>query len=256
MQNIFPMKTRLLHDISQLQPSASVVAVDHPMENDALVFWAQLLVPNATLNKLRDLLCEEEDARAERFKFPHLQRNYIVCRAILRQLLGIILMVDPISVPIEYNAWNKPFINMKQEQGTLKFNLSHSGHYAIYAFTWNREIGIDLERIEHKKAIESISNRYFTPNEIRALVSLPPSERLDAFYTCWTRKEAYIKAVGRGLDIPLDSFEVSVKPNEAAALTAHSRQPCELARWQLMDLSDVLPMGGFRAALAVEQGQY
>src|SRR5262249_50978106 len=117
------------------------------------------------------------------------------------------------------------------------------------AVTRGREVGVDLERVRAEVATEEIAARYFSAREVRTLMALPPPLRPDAFFRCWTRKEAYLKATGAGLSLDLNRFDVSLKPGEPAALLATRDDPAEVRRWSLEHL---VPGPGFVGALAAE----
>jgi 4'-phosphopantetheinyl transferase len=131
----------------------------------------------------------------------------------------------------------------------LRFNLSHAHERALYAFARGAEIGVDVEYVRQDFACEEIARRFFSPREVADFCSLPKSQRALAFFHCWTRKEAYVKAIGEGLSMPLNEFDVSLLPGQPAALLRNSRQPGEVRRWSMQAL-DVA--SGYAAALAVE----
>jgi 4'-phosphopantetheinyl transferase len=131
----------------------------------------------------------------------------------------------------------------------VNFNLAHSHGKAIYAFSRGRDLGIDLEFIREDFGGEEIAERFFSASEIAALKAVPVDLAKQAFFNCWTRKEAYIKARGEGLSMPLDVFDVSLSPGEAAALLCNHKEPAEVARWAMQELS--VP-AGYVAALVVE----
>jgi 4'-phosphopantetheinyl transferase len=137
----------------------------------------------------------------------------------------------------------------KANHGELGFNLAHSHELALYAITRGREVGIDLERIRSNLVDEQIAERFFSPREVVVLRGLPTHRQREAFFNCWTRKEAYVKAKGQGLSIPLDQFDVSLAPGEPAALLSTQWHPQEASRWSLQKLN---PGCGYVAALAVE----
>jgi 4'-phosphopantetheinyl transferase len=131
----------------------------------------------------------------------------------------------------------------------LRFNVSHSQDLALFAFSVARELGVDVERMDPAVASERIPEHFFSPGECAALRALPTEQQPEAFFACWTRKEAYIKAKGKGMAIRLDQFDVSLVPGEAAALLKTAEGPREACRWSLHALS---PAPGFAGALAVE----
>jgi 4'-phosphopantetheinyl transferase len=126
----------------------------------------------------------------------------------------------------------------------LRFNLSHSHQFAFFAFCLDHELGIDIEKIKPEVAFEGIENHYFSPKERAELETLPRDLRPEGFFLCWTRKEAYVKATGEGLKVPLESFSVSLTPGNPAVLQSSDEQ-----RWSLYSLH---PTAGFVGALTVE----
>ncbi|HEV3143244.1 MAG TPA: 4'-phosphopantetheinyl transferase superfamily protein [Gemmataceae bacterium] len=193
-------------------------------------------------------LAEEERIRARSFSQPQLQHRFVVGRGMLRRILAQYLRQSPAQVQFSYTAYGKPFLRGEQEHG-LRFNLSHSAEHALLAVTRGRAIGVDLERIRPDFATDEIAQRFFSEREWQELRQLPEPDRTATFFRCWTRKEAFIKAVGEGLSFPLDAFAVSLAPGEPAALRWLRDDPVAVCRWQLRDLQ---APPGFLAALAVE----
>jgi 4'-phosphopantetheinyl transferase len=148
------------------------------------------------------------------------------------------------------NDYGKPALDLDMPQDRiLNFNLSHSNEQVLLAFTTVRQIGVDIEYMRPDLDYQSLAEHYFSPLENQLLQGLPTSARLEAFYQCWTRKEAYIKARGKGLSIPLDSFDVSLQSDEPARLLNSREDPQEAARWRLCALH---PDPNYAATLAVE----
>jgi 4'-phosphopantetheinyl transferase len=148
-----------------------------------------------------------------------------------------------------YNQYGKPFLAPEFSSYRLNFNLSHSGTMALYAITRNRGIGIDVERVRSDVDYEEIAKQFFSANEGTTLRAIPTEKKPEAFYHCWTRKEAYIKAHGEGLSLPLDSFDVSFPPGEPPVLLITRDEPQALSPWTLLDLKPGL---GYMGALAVK----
>jgi 4'-phosphopantetheinyl transferase len=190
-------------------------------------------------------LASDERARARAFSFAADRDRFVVARAALRSLLAAYLDLDPRRLRLGSGPLGKPIL---LEDGPIRFNVSHSDNLVLVAVAREREVGIDVERIRENTALEEIAIRNFSPAEVRALLSRPPEQRTSAFFSCWTRKEAYLKARGAGLHYPLDQFDVSLAP-EPAALCEDRVAPGDAARWSLRDLA-VAP--GYAAALAVE----
>ena len=170
----------------------------------------------SALARLRAALSTDEKARADRFHFAKDKNHYTVARALLRELLGSYLEQRPDSLEFSYGPHGKPALAGKNASSGLSFNLSHSFGLAVYAFAKERNLGIDVERLQPESAGEDIARRYFSPREVGDLRSLPPEAKAAGFFSCWTRKESYIKALGTGLHTPLDSFSVSLLPGQPA----------------------------------------
>jgi 4'-phosphopantetheinyl transferase len=190
-------------------------------------------------------LSADETQRASSFHFDKDRNRYIVAHFSLRDILGRYLGAEPAQLEFSIDEYGKPSL-LKHK---LEFNLSHSGSFALVAITQNRIIGVDVERMREGISSHSIARQYFSPAEVAELETLPIEQRETAFFTCWTRKESFIKAKGLGLSLPLDSFDVSLTPNEHAILRAVRPQPQEAACWKLLSL-DVAPR--YAAAVAVE----
>ena len=217
--------------------------------NNEIHVWRVFLDQTAfCLQSLQQTLSIDEQTKAERFYFKKDQEQFIVGRGALRAILSRYLDISPSGLKFGYNLYGKPFLVPTQGGTTLRFNLSHSDGMALIAFSKNRDIGIDIERIRTDFPCQQIAN-FFSPLENAVFRSLPEHLQNKAFFTCWTRKEAYIKAVGKGLSIPLDRFDVAFAPGEPAALLHFQDNPQEISRWSLIEL---IPGSDMVAALAVE----
>jgi 4'-phosphopantetheinyl transferase len=218
-----------------------------PLSDHGVHVWRiSLECDDAILVQLRETLVEEERQRAARFHFEKDRRHFIAGRGALRAILALYQDCSPDEVRFAYTSYGKPHLAGETE---WRFNLTHSHGLALLAVTRSREIGVDVERIRDNLEGEQLAQRFFSPREVAALRSLPAELRREAFFHCWTRKEAYIKAVGKGLTLPLDRFDVSLRPGEPAALLATHDEPSEVRRWSMRSLS---PGEGYVGALAVE----
>ena len=206
----------------------------------------ELNVPEDDLGRLHASLSQEEVTRAERFVRPIHGRRFVVAHGVLRLVLAKYLVVDPKSIEFQKNEHGKPDLVHKS---AITFNLSHSGDLALIGVTEGRAIGVDLERFRERLEMEKISRRYFSPGEVATLFRFPERARERAFYTCWTRKEAYIKARGEGLSLGLDRFDVAFASDEAPGLLRSDKGEEELKRWSFLDLK-VRPR--YAAACVVE----
>lgn len=216
---------------------------------DVHVWCASLDLSASQVKSLQDSLARDELSRAGQYQFQKDRDHFIVARARLREILGRYLKTAPQELRFCYGPYGKPALVANIDKQTLHFNVSHSHGMALYAITREREIGIDLERVRPGLMDEKLAECCFSPQEVGQLHKLPENLQQKAFFTCWTRKEAYLKARGEGLHLELDSFDVSIAPGEPAALLRSSAGPEEISRWSIYDL-DVGP--DFAAALMVE----
>jgi 4'-phosphopantetheinyl transferase len=190
-------------------------------------------------NEMRQYLTDDELARADRFRFDGPRRQFIVCRATLRQLLGSCCGVAPGEVPLKYSNRGKPYLSfdgLNAQTPHIEFSVSHSGDLGLIAITLEVIVGIDVEECNPKVKTEGLAKRYFAPAEVEELSTLAETEQLAGFYRGWTCKEAYIKATGRGLSMPLDSFAVSIDPKKPASLLHVDDMPDEPNRWSIQAL--------------------
>lgn len=215
---------------------------------DVHVWRVSLHTASAPAQKLHRLLADDEVNRAQRFYFSRDRDNFVVVRGLLRVLLGAYLQIPPQAIKFQYGAGGKPLLASDQTHVALDFNLSHSRELALLAFTYNQAIGIDLEYVQPEIVWEQIAERFFSPQEIASLRALPDNLQPAAFFNCWTRKEAFIKATGEGLSRPLDQFSMSLVPDEAARLLTIQGKPDELSKWFVQDLQ---PRPGYAAAIVV-----
>ncbi len=197
---------------------------------------------------MEPVLSDVEKDKARRFHFQQDRERYIAAKACQRSVLGGYLGVEPGSLVFDLNPFGKPSLGGETARGDLQFNLSHTRGLGMLAAARGDELGVDVEQVRDREVDLGIARRFFSPHEVAALEGLPPDEQKVAFYACWTRKEAYIKARGEGLSIPLDQFSVSLAPGRPPALVSHETEPEETRRWDLYNL-DLGP--GYAGALAV-----
>lgn len=230
----------LKHQLAQLVPLKS---------KEVHVWCAHLMCDSAQIYEYSQSLGADELQRAHRFHFHKDQNRYVVARGVLRAILGSYLNCGRQNVQFGYSPHGKPFLSGKHEKTALRFNLSHSDELALYAFTLDSEIGVDIERIRFDFEIGEIAQQFFSAKENEDLVAVKGQLKYEAFFNCWTRKEAYIKARGEGLSLPLHEFDVSLAPGEPTALLNCRTDSREVSRWSLSSLN---PAEGYKAALAVE----
>jgi 4'-phosphopantetheinyl transferase len=220
------------------------------LSSDEVHVWrVSLDQSQATIERLKRLLATDELAKAGRFRFAKDRNQFIIGRGLLRVLLGRYLACVPAQIHFRYSSYGKPSLEDGTQAG-LQFNLSHSHQMALLAFACDRNVGVDIEYMRPDVEFEQLAQHFFSPTECAVLLDMAPALRKETFYNCWTRKEAYIKARGEGLSMPLDLFDVSLRPGEPAALLQCRENPAEVARWSLHAL---MPGEQYAAALAVEK---
>ncbi|MFZ0318420.1 MAG: 4'-phosphopantetheinyl transferase superfamily protein [Candidatus Sulfotelmatobacter sp.] len=199
-------------------------------------------------NRWYSRLSEDEQIRADRFHFPRDRQLFTASRAILKIILASYLATEPNAVTFSYSEKQKPALGAVHAASDITFNISHSGGMGLMAFTRRREIGVDIEQVRRDFEVEGIANRFFSENEQAQLANLPGIDRFEGFFRCWTRKEAYVKATGDGLSLPLHQFDVSIASSETNALLATRPDNAESALWSLRD---VTAPAGYVAAICV-----
>lgn len=214
---------------------------------DVHVWRVDLVQPDDIVQKFRATLENEEIFRADRFHFEKDRRAFTVSRGFLRHVIGRYLETKPEAVRFSYGPYGKPVLNGEYKDSAVRFNMSHSRAVGLVAVTEGRELGVDVEYIRADFATEDIARRFFSAREVEAFNALPNEEKVAAFFRCWTRKEAYIKAIGRGLSQPLDGFDVTLVPDVPPALLRADDD--DASRWSLTDIE---VSEDYAAALVIE----
>jgi len=223
---------------------------DIHLKNENVDIWCIPLKMNEfKMNTFLKSLSDDEREKAGRLRFNHVKEAFIASRGLLRLILSTYLNIKPQDLEFRYGEHGKPFIQDGFGHGGLTFNMSHSHGMALYGVGLNRSVGVDIEKIRSDMSFENIAKRFFSPPEYEALLKLPPDQIETAFFRCWTRKEAYIKAKGAALSSSIKHFSVSLAPGEPAALLEHQLDAAEVTRWSILDL-DVGP--DYAAALSVD----
>ena len=220
----------------------------HLAADEVHVWRAELDLPPTQLRRLKSTLTPDESERADRFRFEKDHQHYIAARGILRTILSSYLCISPERLRFVYSDYAKPSLAPEFAHHDIQFNLSHSAGLALYAVTYRYDVGIDVEHIRTNFEHEEIAQRFFSPREVAILNTVSPHLKPLAFFNCWTRKEAYIKAQGQGLSLPLDRFDVSFAPGEPAQLLLSLDNPQEIGEWSLLALT---PGHDYAGALAV-----
>jgi 4'-phosphopantetheinyl transferase len=221
------------------------------LKSDEIHVWRVALgQPDDVVNSLEEILSEDERRRAGRFLKTQDQRRFTVARAALRAILGNYLALPPREVRFRYADHGKPELDLPRNEDSIRFNLSHSHELALCAVCRDREVGIDVEYVRAGFPVDEIAPQFFSQAENAALAALTPDERARAFFACWTRKEAYIKADGKGLSIPLDRFDVSVDPAAAKFPLHVNGDPIASSEWLIQSLR---PHEDYFAAVAARR---
>jgi len=177
-----------------------------PLHEHVDIWKICLKASDSQLSDYWQILSTEEKDRALQFYFKKETNAFIVSRAMLKTLCANYLYLKPQEIQLSYGEFGKPYL----KASNLDFNISHSAGQALMAFTSGSEIGIDIEKLNPDIEIEKLVKRFFSINEAKTVLALERSQRVTAFFKCWTRKEAFIKAVGKGLSFPLDQFDVTI----------------------------------------------
>lgn len=214
--------------------------------DDVHVWSAELDQSSALVRSLRKFLTVHELGRVAHFHLDEHRRRFMVARGLLRVILGCYLNIGAETLRFSYGPYGKPAL---ASDDSLNFSLSHSDGLALLAFARERRIGIDLEHIRTDIRYQQIAKRFFSVGENAELMSLRPDIRLEAFFACWTRKEAYLKATGEGLAHSLSRIVVSCAPDEPVEILEINEDPDLAGLWSLRHLT---PRSDYIAALAVE----
>ena len=218
--------------------------------DEAHLWRGRLDRPPAQVEHLWRLLSDDERSHAARFHTAQLRDRFIAGRGTLRMLLGAYARVDPGQLRFGYTAYGKPYLEHPRCQPEMQFNLAHADDMLLLAFTRTHPIGVDIELVRRDPEFDALTlaARFFAPDEYKALLQLSAALQPIGFFNAWTRKEAFIKARGAGLSLPLDSFSVSLAPNDEPRITRVADDLGGPARWRLMSFEPVM---GYIAALAV-----
>lgn len=197
-------------------------------------------------SELAASLSADERARAARYRRPRDRQRFERRRGWLRRILGAYLGRPPGEVRLQYDAHGRPIV---AGCGGPHFSVSHADGRVLCALVRGRRVGVDLVCARPGRADDEVARALFAPAEIAALRALPPEARARAFHRCWTRKEAYVKARGKGLALPLDAFEVSLGPEPWTTLVRCALDPGERTRWGFLLLE---PFAGYVGSVAIE----
>jgi 4'-phosphopantetheinyl transferase len=223
----------------------------HPdMAGDEIHVWCAGLDNLASeLPAFARPLSENERKRADRFQFDRDRNRFIVRHGLLRMILGRYLNIEPARVALAYEARGKPMLYGPAFMPPFHFNLSHSNGLALIAGTRQAALGVDVEHVRFVPEADQIAAKFFSPREGAMLNAIPAEQKMEAFFHCWTRKEAYLKATGEGIAEALPRIEVSLKPGQPARLLKINGDALAASLWTLSALA---PAPGFVGALAIK----
>jgi 4'-phosphopantetheinyl transferase len=223
----------------------------HPLDlpTDAVhVWWVDLRVSSDCTTRFIATLSADERARADRYRFPEHRERFIAAHGALRDILSRYLNLPASQLAFSITPHGKPAL-ADLDQAWLQFNLSHSGDLALVAVARDHPVGIDVEQMIPPEDFPRLVEQFFSANENAAFRALPESKRAAAFFAGWTQKEAYVKALGTGVSLPLDHFDVTLDPDAPARLLADRRHPNHVATWSLHTFT---PAPAYLASLAIE----
>jgi 4'-phosphopantetheinyl transferase len=209
-------------------------------KSEVHVWKINLAVPPAETSRLGNFLSAPEREQGARFHFAQDQRRFVVRRAILRRLLAASLETKPATVQFKILSHGKPQVSGQKSSDGLQFSCSHSADLALVALARGRELGVDLEQHRPLAEAEELAGKFFSSSEISELAALPEPLKTAAFFNGWTRKEAFLKAIGLGLAFPLDRFSVALTPDRSAALLSVDDDLKAAQKWTMISL-DVRP---------------
>jgi 4'-phosphopantetheinyl transferase len=229
-------------------------APEHPdMAGDEIHVWCADLDKLATeLPEFASPLSESERKRAARFRFDRDRNRFIVRHGVLRIILGNYLNIEPSDVAFSYESRGKPIVSVPDTALHFHFNLSHSNGLALIATTRRAALGVDIECVRILPEAEQIAAKFFSPRESAMLNAVPAEQKMEAFFHCWTRKEAYLKATGEGIADALPRIEVSLTPGQSARLLKINGGTTAASLWTLNALA---PAPGFVGAVAIKAGR-
>lgn len=222
------------------------------MKKDEIHVWQiDCDPPYDWLKKLRELLTDEEEKRADRFHFEKDRNTYIASRAGARILLGEYTGRTPSEIEFGYGEKGKPFLSRQDGDPDVTFNSTHSGACVLLAFSLARRVGIDVEWRGRKVTDrDGLVERFFSRAENRQYSKIEDKLREEAFFNGWTRKEAFVKAIGSGLWIGLESFDVTIHPADKAAITEIRHPGEDAAEWKCVSWE---PRTDYTASVAADR---
>jgi 4'-phosphopantetheinyl transferase len=210
------------------------------LDNTFVDVWrSRIDLSDAKINEYLGILSDDELKRAEQFTFPNKKDEYVVTRGLLRRALSLVLKQDPASFSFSYSESKKPYLTTEVDSQSLAFNVSHSHGQALVAISLNRKLGIDIEKIRPEVEYEKLAARFFSKAEHKALMQCAQAERVAAFFATWTRKEAFVKAVGKGIAFGLSEFDVNVDASEPPRMLHTRWDANDVKNWHMASIESV-----------------
>jgi 4'-phosphopantetheinyl transferase len=211
------------------------------------IWCLSLELPEPAIASLRTILSPAEETRAARYRFDKHRRKFIACRGQVRRILASYLNADESQIRFNYGPKGKPSLASPWSDSEIQFNVSDSNELALCALCLNRDLGVDIESTSRPTDFDGLAERFFAAREVDVLRSLPDDQRIEAFFNCWTRKEAVLKAVGIGLGMPLNRVEVTLAPQDPARVLVFADDAAHSSPWWLESLD---PATGYVGAIA------
>jgi 4'-phosphopantetheinyl transferase len=230
---------RKYYDQCRLHDNMNGIKIAPLGRDEVRIRIASLDHRQSELRFFESILANDETERASRFRFQKDRKRFVAGRGLLRMILSPYVGVPPGEIIFTYGSRGKPGLARQEGRPAIEFNLAHSGGMAIYAITRDRPVGVDIEAFQPEFPTEDVARNFFSLAELAALRSLPKDMQRTAFFKCWTRKEAFIKALGDGLSCPLSDFDVSLTPGEPALLLQVRWASEEASRWCMEDIESV-----------------
>jgi 4'-phosphopantetheinyl transferase len=214
---------------------------------DVHIWMASIELPDATISRLSAFLSKDELERAARFLHDRHRNKYIAGRAMMRDVISRYVDDGPEDIAFAYLSHGKPELSGELRNSGIEFNLSHSGEVALCAVARNSAVGVDVEHIRELRDMQGLANRFFSSSEAEQLAREQEDQQLASFFRCWTRKEAYVKAIGQGITCPLDSFAVSLTADAPTRLLHIDQDSTIAAAWTMVT---IIPAQQYVGALA------
>lgn len=223
------------------------------LSNQEIHIWrADLNLPFEEIEQLEQILSEDEQKRANRFRFPHLKNRFIAARGNLRKIISYYLAIESDRLIFEYTSRGKPQLAAQLNQIGLQFNVSHSQDLALYGFTIEQKIGVDLEFLRSMNEVEKIAQRFFSAREYQLISQANPDLQQQVFFQLWTAKEAYLKATGEGLVDSLAEIEFSINADRTISLNSIEGNTKVPQHWLI---NNFVPASDYIATVAVQKNE-